>query len=326
MTSKNNSSKKITVIGAGAWGLSIASLIAENKHLVCIYERSILAAAKVNKYLISKKVPAIATTDFKSSVADAEFIFIVVPSDAVLSVFKLLLKEKIPQKTKVVICSKGLESQGLKLFSQSFEEHFPKNKLVVLSGPNFAGEVRDRLPTITSLASKDSKTSKEVAQILKNNHFSCVLSDDVVLAQIFGAIKNIFAIGCGIIDGLKLGENAKAALITKGSIEAAALASKLGGNPENFISPFGLGDLFLTCSSKKSRNNSLGVLIGSGKKIKEIVNSGQTFEGFKAADLMIKFAKKQKLELPICSSINQILQGNYNSKKIKEIIFKAITK
>lgn len=320
-----NMSKKIAVIGSGAWGLGLASLIASNKNLVHIFSRDVFEAAKANKILIKNKVSAIADANFSSTVKGAEFIFVVVPSDATSIIFKSLSKEKISPKTIIVVCSKGIDGKTLKLFSDSAKEILPQNNYAILSGPNFAGEIADGLPATTTIASPDKKTAQNIVKVLENDHFKPIISDDVVAAQIFGAIKNVFAIGCGIIEGLKIGENAKAALVLKGALEAAVLIEKLGGKPhEHFISPAGLGDLFLTCSSRKSRNNSLGFMIGSGKKVKEILASKTTFEGFSASELIIKFAKKYKVKLPLCETINQILQGNFSTKEIKKIISKAI--
>jgi glycerol-3-phosphate dehydrogenase (NAD(P)+) len=322
-TSKKFISKpsKVAVIGSGAWGFSIASLLARNGHNVFVLSRCEDEVKEINK----KHLNLAASTNFKLVVKDSGFIFLVVPSNAVLTVLKSLNKENISNNTKIVICSKGVDNKGLQLFSDCINQELPSNKYAILSGPNFASEVAKFMPTTTTIASFNNSHALEIVNLLKNNHFLPVISNDVISAQIFGAIKNILAIGCGIIDGLKLGQNAKAALITKGVLEASLLAEKLGGKPkENFISPCGIGDLFLTCSSKKSRNNSLGFLIGSGKKIKEILDSGKTFEGFNASGSMIKFANKHQVNLPLCKEINQILHGNFTTKEIKNIISNAI--
>ncbi len=316
---------KVAVIGSGAWGLAIAGLLARNGQVVMALSQYEVEAKEINKKYGQLAFPILASTNFKLVVEDSDFVFVVVPSDAVLSVLKSLVKEKISTKVKIIICSKGIDSKGLQLFSDCIKQELPNNNYAVLAGPNFAGEVAESLPTTTTIASPDKKSALEIVNLLKNDNFLPVISSDVVSTQIFGSIKNILAIGCGIIDGLKLGENAKAALIIEGILEASLLVKKLGGKPqESFISPCGLGDLFLTCSSKKSRNNSLGFLIGSGKKIEEILSNGTTFEGFKASESMIKFAKKHQIALPLCEKINQILHGNFNIREIKNIISNAI--
>lgn len=312
---------KVAVIGSGSWGLSIANLLTTNGYNVSIFSRHKEEVKEINK-----KYPNLTSSaNFKLVVKDSGFIFLVVPSDAVLNVLKSLDKENISNNTKIIICSKGIDNKNLQLFSDCVTQKLPNNKYAILSGPNFASEVAKFMPTTTTIASYNKAVAVEIINVLKNNNFLPVFSSDVISTQIFGSIKNILAIGCGIIDGLKLGQNAKAALITKGVLEASLLAEKLGGKPkENFISPCGLGDLFLTCSSKKSRNNSLGFMIGSGKNVKEILDSGKTFEGFNASGSMIKFAKKHQIALPLCEKINQILQGNFTIKEMKNIISNAI--
>ncbi|MES2677897.1 MAG: NAD(P)H-dependent glycerol-3-phosphate dehydrogenase [Pseudomonadota bacterium] len=324
---KNNSkqSSKVTIIGSGAWGLAIAELLARNNQKVFVFSQYKTEAENINEQYSHLTFPISSSNNLKLAIKDSDFIFIVVPSNAVLSVLKSLAQEKISHKTRIIICSKGIESKGLQLFSDCVQKELPKNNYAILSGPNFASEVTKLLPTTTNIASEDKKTALEIVDLLKNDNFLPIISSDVVSTQIFGSIKNILAIGCGIIDGLKLGENAKAALVLKGILEASLLIKKLGGKAEkSFISPSGLGDLFLTCSSKKSRNNSLGCLIGSGKNIKEILSSGKTFEGFHASKSMIQFAKKHQITLPLCEKINQILQGQFTTKEIKNIISNAI--
>ena len=323
---KTSRPSKVSIIGSGAWGMAIAKLLSGNGSKVNVFSQYEAEAKKLNKKYSRLTSPIIINNDF-DLVVDSDFIFIVVPSDAVLSVLKSLSKKKISNKIKMVICSKGIDSNGLQLFSDCVNQELPNNDYAILSGPNFASEVAKSLPTITTIASNNKKSALEIFNLLKNDNFLPVISSDVVATQIFGSVKNILAIGCGIIDGLKLGDNAKAALILNGILESSFLITKLGGNPKiNFISPCGLGDLFLTCSSKKSRNNSLGFLIGSGKKIEEILSSNKTFEGFKASQSMIKFAKKHQITLPLCEKINQILRGDFSIEEIRDIISKAVLK
>jgi glycerol-3-phosphate dehydrogenase (NAD(P)+) len=314
-------SAKVAVIGSGVWGLAISLLLARNGNLVNVLSQFEDEAKTINK----NHPELVASTDFKSTIKDCAFIFIVVPSNAVLSVLKTLAKEKISSQIKLTICTKGIDSKGLNLFSECTQNELPKNNYAILAGPNFAGEVADAMPTITTIASKNKKTALEVCGLLKNENFLPVPSSDIISAQIFGSIKNILAIGCGIVEGLNLGENSKAALVLKGALEAQILIKNLGGKPkENFVSPCGLGDLFLTCSSEKSRNNSLGVLIGKGKKVKEILSSKITYEGFNASESMIEFAKKHKTALPLCEKINHILHGDFSAKEIRSILSKAV--
>jgi glycerol-3-phosphate dehydrogenase (NAD(P)+) len=286
-----NSNKKVAIIGSGAWGCSIADLIAKNGFDVFLYVRD-----KLN-HKISKKVTI--TTDFSGSIEDANFIFI-------------------------VICSKGIETKTSKLFSQIIEKKLTNN-YAIFSGPNFASEVALEIPTITTIASKKKAVANHVCQLLKNDYFLPITSNDVITTEISGAIKNIIAIGCGIIDGVGFGDNTKAALVVNGSLEINALSKKIGGKTENILSPAGFGDLFLTCSSTKSRNYSLGLQIGKGIDAKKILSDKKkTYEGVAAAKSMISLAKKYKINLTACSAINKILSSDLNLKEIKQIIHQSI--
>lgn len=318
----SESHPKITIIGAGAWGCAIANLIGKNGYPVTLFSKNQDSIAL--KKISQKKVAY--CFDFKAAVTGADFLFVVVPSKVVSETLYKISQEKIVSKAIIVICSKGIADKDLKLFSQISEELLPQNNYAILSGPNFAEEVNQGLPTVTTIACKQESVATGVIKLLQNDHFLAITSHDVISAQIFGAVKNILAIGCGIIDGLKLGENAKAALILKGVTEMGLLIKKLGGE-FNFVSAAGLGDLFLTCSSSKSRNNSLGVAIGAGKKVKEILKENhKVYEGFDAAKAIVEFALKHQIDLPLCRSINQILQQDLTKEEIKEIIFKTILK
>lgn len=307
--------KKISIIGSGAWGCSIADLIAKNGFNTFLYVR------KEVDHAISSDVNI--SYSFAESVSGADFIFIVTPSDVVLEIISQLKSNK---KAIIVICSKGLENKSAKLFSQIIEEKLPNN-YAILSGPNFASEIALEIPTITTIASNKKAIAGKVCELFKNKYFSPIPSDDVITTQISGAMKNIIAIGCGIVDGLKFGDNSKAALVVKGVNEIHALSKKMGGKTENMLSAAGFGDIFLTCSSTQSRNYSLGFKIGSGENAKEILNQkNKTYEGAKAVKSVIKLAKKYKINLDLCSSIDKILSNNLSKEEVKKIIHQSIIK
>jgi glycerol-3-phosphate dehydrogenase (NAD(P)+) len=326
----SNKTAKISVIGAGAWGSAIANLLADNGNLVNIFVKEKSAAQEINQNHKSFKLPGIklldnifATDDFKVSVEDSDFIFIVVPSIAVEQIIKKLAQNKISSSAVLVLCSKGIEEKSGKLFSQIIAENL-ENNYAILSGPNFANEVALKLPTTTTIASSNKSAAQKITKLLQNNYFLPQISNDVITTQIAGAIKNILAIGCGIIEELKLGENAKAALLNQGINEITILAKKMGGKAHGLLTPAGFGDLFLTCSSKKSRNNSLGILIGQGKNPGEIMaDQNKVYEGAKAAKSIVKLAKNHKINLPVCFAINKILYQN-KAQNIKEIIHQSI--
>jgi len=214
-----------------------------------------------------------------------------------------------------VICSKGIETSSLSLLSDYFEKITGQKKYAVLSGPNFALEVALDVPTITSIASFDKKIANQIIKILNNDHFKAFYLKDPRTAEICGVVKNIIAIGCGIIDGLGLGANAKSALVVKGISEIQTLCKKIKASSD-LSNAAGFGDIFLTCSSSKSRNNSLGMLIAQGKSAEQ----KSTYEGIASAKAVAAMAKKLKLNLYLCELINEILSHKFSANQIRKKI------
>lgn len=319
---------KICLIGAGAWGLAIANTVAHNRNRISVYSNEEEVIQEVNKYHTSHRLPGVklstrikAKKDIPSTVKSAQFIFIVTPSQVVRDVLLQIKNCKISEKTIFITCSKGIDEKSLKLFSDLVEEVFPKNPHATISGPNFAIEVAKKLPSITTIASCDTKAAEKVVKLMKSNYFLPIISNDPVGAQIYGIVKNILAIGCGIIDGLKLGENAKAALLVRGMEETNNLVEKLGGNKSEFLSPAGFGDTFLTCSSRDSRNNSLGFLIGKGGNPKKILAEKNTvFEGAVSVKPIVALSKKLKVQMPICEMIFNVLYTKKANEDLEKII------
>lgn len=323
---------KISLIGAGAWGLAIANTVAHNRNKISVYSNEEEAIKEINQYHTTHRLHGVrlssritAEKDIPTTVKNAEFIFIVTPSQAVSQVLAEIKTSKITEKTIFITCSKGIDEHSLKLFSQIVEEQFPKNPHATISGPNFAVEVAKKLPSITTIASKDKKAAEKIYKLMASDYFLPVISTDVISAQICGIVKNILAIGCGIIEGLKLGENAKAALLVRGVEEINNLVEKLGGSREEFLSPAGFGDLFLTCSSRDSRNNSLGFLIGKGGNPKKILSDKNTvYEGANSVKSIVELAKKHKLKMPICEMVYNILYHKKAEHDLAKIIQKTI--
>lgn len=324
---------QISVIGSGAWGSAISNLIAKNSFPVSLSTNHKKSAEEINQKHTNKKyLPKIKLSDNISAVVGllekdlkkSDLIFIVTPSNTVEKILKKIAGFKLSEEVGFVICSKGLDHQKLKLFSQIFEQVLPGKKYAILSGPNFATEVANEVPTVTTIASKDKKFAARVISVLQNDYFCAEICDDPVTTEIAGVMKNIIAIGCGIIDGLNLGQNAKAALVNKGIGEILLLCKKLKGKGD-LNNAAGFGDIFLTCSSAKSRNNSLGHEIAKGKNYAEISkNSKKTFEGAISAKSIVKLAKKLKLRLILSEKINEILNKQFSPEEIKSIITKAI--
>jgi glycerol-3-phosphate dehydrogenase (NAD(P)+) len=269
--------------------------------------------------ILSKNLRA--TLDLAGEIADADYIFIVAPSKAFTKLLLEISKLNVKKSCGFVICTKGLDHKNLKFFHQIFEEILPQKKYAILSGPNFAAEVASENLTVTTIASKNKIFAKKIVTILQNNYFKAEIFDDVVTAEICGVMKNIIAIGCGIVDGLGLGQNAKASVVCKGVAEILMLCKKLRAKP-NLHSAAGFGDIFLTCSTTKSRNNSLGFAIARG----ENYQIDKTYEGVLAASSISKLAKKLRLKLDLCEVINEILQKKFSCQEISTKITKAIHK
>lgn len=324
--------KKIIVIGAGAWGTAIASLLAKNSHQVFLSANNQEVIDEINhkntnhKFLpgarLSNKITAIA--DFSEEIKTANLVFIVIPSTGAAPLFEKISQLKINKNCGFVICSKGVEQKSLTLLIDAFSQITKIENCAVLSGPNFAIEVANQVPTITTIASKNKALASKVIAALNNDYFQAKYFADPRTLEICGIVKNIIAIGCGIIDGLELGVNAKAALVMKGVEEIQTLCKKFKASVA-IDNAAGFGDIFLTCSSSKSRNNSLGSMLAQGKTYKEISKTiGKTYEGASSAAAISAIAKKLKLKLDLCEQINEILLKKHSSKQIKEKIVTAI--
>jgi glycerol-3-phosphate dehydrogenase (NAD(P)+) len=208
----------------------------------------------------------------------------------------------------IVICAKGIDETNAKLVSEVVAEVMPGRALAVLSGPSFAIEVARDWPAALTLASADKEIGERIVETLASRHFRLYLSDDIIGAQIGGAIKNVLAVACGIVAGRGLGDNARAALITRGLAEMTRLGLALGAKAETLAGLSGLGDLVLTCSSLQSRNMSLGAALGKGQKLEDILASRMSVtEGVATAAAALALAKKHGVEMPIVTAVDAIL-------------------
>lgn len=325
-------SLKILVIGAGSWGTAIANLLAKNSNQVFLSANRSDIVEEVNqknsneRFLpavkLSNKIKAI--EGFSEEIKTVDLVFIVTPSSAATEVFSKIAKIKISKKCGFVICSKGFEHNSLMLLSDYFQKISGNKNYAVLSGPNFALEVANEEPTITTIASYNKKLAQKIIDALSNNNFQAHYFKDPRTAEICGIVKNVIAIGCGIIDGLGLGVNAKSAVVMKGISEIQLLCKKMKASTD-IVNAAGFGDIFLTCSSTKSRNNSLGLMLAKGKSYSQIVKeTHQTYEGEFSAGAVCEIAKKLKLQLDLCEEINQILTRKHSPSKIRTIISKSI--
>ncbi len=337
------SKEKILVIGAGAWGSALANLLAKNSYEVFLSSNSAEIAKEISskntnqKFLpdikLSSKIKAKENflENFSEKMSSIDSIFIVVPSHAAKEVFTqistLNSQNKISKNCKFVICSKGFENQSLLLLGDAFKEVSGIKNYCVLSGPNFAIEVAKNLPTITTIASEDKNLADKIITLLNNKHFKAIYFNDPRTVEICGIVKNIIAIGCGIVEGLELGANVKSALIVKGIEEVQILCNAVKASTD-LAHAAGFGDIFLTCSSLKSRNNTLGTMLAKGKTYEEISQeTKKTYEGKFSAQNLSLVAKQKKVELTLCDTIHKILSKTsapFSSQQIQKEIIKAI--
>lgn len=305
---------KIMVIGGGAWGTALAAMSARSGREVLIWAREADVVTSINEahenksFLPDVSLPtALKATGDLSQAADMDMILMVVPAQFVRAT-ALDLKPHLKESTPIILCAKGIEQTTSKLMNEVVSEVLPKSPLVVLSGPTFAREVALDMPSAVTIASKYQQIAQNVADTLGQPTFRPYLSRDVIGAEVGGAVKNVLAVACGIVAGLDLGENARAALITRGLAEMVRFGEALGAKRETMMGLCGLGDLILTCSSTQSRNMSLGMALGQGKNVSGIMTGRKTVaEGYHTAGILAEIAARENIEMPIAGAVNEIL-------------------
>ncbi|HPA40084.1 MAG TPA: NAD(P)H-dependent glycerol-3-phosphate dehydrogenase [Phenylobacterium sp.] len=304
------------VIGGGAWGTALAQVCARAGLSVTLWAREAEVVETVNAshentlFLSGVALdPRITATDQMADLGACDLILAVAPAQHLRSVLASLAAVARPG-LPVVLCAKGVEQGSLKLMTEVAAEAIPQAQIAVLSGPSFAGEVASGLPTAVTLACADEALGRALAETLATPTFRPYLADDLLGAEIGGAVKNVLAIACGIVEGRGLGRSAHAALITRGFAEMTRMAVALGGRPETVAGLCGLGDLVLTCSSPQSRNMSVGLALGQGQTL-EAALSGKlsVAEGVASAPAVRALAAKLGVEAPICEAVAAILAG-----------------
>ena len=306
---------RIAVIGAGAWGTALAAVARRAGRDVRLWAREPEVVTAINErhensvYLAGIELdPAItATSDIEDAVNGAEAVLLVTPAQHSRAV-AVELAAHVPPSVPTLICSKGIEEGTGKLMSEVLAELAPGRAVGVLSGPTFAGEVARGLPTAITLASDAEGLGRSLVKALGSTTFRPYWSPDVIGAQIGGAVKNVLAIACGIVEGRKLGDNARAALITRGLAEIVRLGLAKGARTETLFGLSGLGDLALTCTGAQSRNMSLGMALGAGETLEAILGQRNTVaEGVYTAASVTALAGRLGVEMPIASAVNAIL-------------------
>lgn len=304
------------VIGGGAWGTALAQVCARAGLKVTLWAREAEVVAGVRSahenplFLPGVSLdPAIGATGDLADLAACDLVLVVAPAQhlrAVLTDFARAMRPGLP----LVLCAKGVEQGSLKLMTEVAAEAAPQAAIAVLSGPSFAGEVARGLPTAVTLACADEALGQKLARTLATPNFRPYVTDDMLGAEIGGAVKNVLAIACGVVEGRGLGRSAHAALITRGFAEMTRMAVALGGRPETVAGLCGLGDLVLTCSSPQSRNMSVGLALGRGETL-EAALSGKlsVAEGVASAPAVRALAAKLGVEAPISEAVAAILAG-----------------
>ncbi len=307
--------KKITVIGAGGWGTALASVLAKNGNSVNLWTHEVNVIDEVNNkrtnstYLPNIEIHKnITATNSKESIAESDILINAVPTKFIRSLYHDI---NVDISNKILInASKGIEQSTSFRISQIFNDacRVDFKNYVALTGPSHAEEVIKDVPTTVIAASIDHDKAVLVQELLSTPTFRIYTSDDLIGAEIGGAIKNVIAIAAGIIDGLAMGDNTKAALITRGLAEMSRVGDEMGANIRTFSGLSGLGDLFVTCNSAHSRNRSVGERIGKGEKYADIARSMKMIaEGVFTTKAVVELCEKLEVEMPIADQINNIL-------------------
>lgn len=312
--------KKIAILGSGGWGLALARVCARLDHDVTVWSAfkdeidTIIRTGELRAKLPGVQIPkSVHLTDDISCAAGKDIVLVGIPSKFVRSVC-LQAKPYIDKSSIIVSSSKGIEDKTLMRMSEIIKEIYPDNTVAVLSGPSHAEELGREMPTAVAVASSDIEAAKLIQQTFSDEVLRIYTGTDVVGCEIGGAIKNVIALCCGVIEGLGYGDNTKAALMTRGLNEIMRLGVAMGGRQDTFFGLAGMGDLVVTCTSMHSRNYRAGILIGQGTSPQTAVQIVGTVEGYACAYAAKELSEKFGVNMPITGQINQILFEGKNPK------------
>ena len=309
----NQEPYKIGVLGGGAWGTALAVSSASKGANVQLWAREAEVAEALSRgdgnplFLRGLDLPKLNASTELEDMSGSDAILAVVPAQFARTVFDDL-KPHIDIGTPILLCAKGIERQTLSLQTDVLRDAIPQAVPAVLSGPSFAADVARQLPTAVTLACESEDLGRHLMDMIGQPSFRPYWSSDLIGAEVGGAVKNVLAIACGIVEGLALGKSAHAALIARGFAEMTRLGVALGGRAETLAGLCGLGDLVLTCSSTQSRNMSFGKALGEGRRAAEILAERRAVtEGVATAPAMVQLALRAGVEMPICSAVDDIL-------------------
>jgi len=316
----------VSVLGAGSWGTALAIILANNGHQVTMWEYNKHYVKDLKKHYENKvflpgiKIPTEIeiTNSLKDAATERHMIVIAIPTQFVRSVLKQMKKFSFKNTTFVSV-SKGIEKGTLLTVNHIIadELNVDDDAIGVLSGPSHAEEVSRKIPTAVVAASSSLETATEIQSAFVNSYFRVYSSTDVVGVELGGALKNVIAVGAGIIDGAKFGDNTKAAIMTRGIAEISRLGVELGAKPETFSGLSGMGDLIVTCMSRHSRNRYVGEQIGMGKKLPEVLKSmTMVAEGVETCKSVHQLAAKHQIDVPIANAVYNILFNEKDPIKV----------
>lgn len=321
----------ISIIGAGSWGIALASLLHKNGHRITVWSAireeidMLLREHEHKEKLPGVKLPEdmVFTVDLESAIKGKDVLVLAVPSSYTRSTSRNM-REYVQDGQIVVNVAKGIEEQSLLTLSQIIEEEIPQAKVAVLSGPSHAEEVGRGLPTTIVVGAREKETAEYLQNIFMNEVFRVYISPDVLGIELGAALKNVVALAAGIADGLGYGDNTKAALITRGITEIARLGTAMGGRFETFCGLTGIGDLIVTCASMHSRNRRAGILIGKGYSMEEAMKEVKmVVEGVYSAKAAMSLARKYGVQIPIIEQVNAILfDGKEAGDAVKELMIR----
>jgi glycerol-3-phosphate dehydrogenase (NAD(P)+) len=315
---------KLGIIGGGAWGTALAQVASAGGRETLIWAMESEVVSSINERhenpVFLPGIPlgaSIRATGDLADLADCDALLVVTPAQHMRAVL-----EQAPAADKpLILCAKGIEEQSGRLLHEIAKHACPTAPIAVLSGPTFAHEVARGLPTAVTLAAEDFSLAERLRERIARPTFRIYISDDVVGAEIGGAVKNVLAIACGVVEGRGLGQNARAALIARGFAELRRFGMAFGAKQETLSGLAGLGDLFVTCSSTSSRNYSLGVGIGEGRAAAELLSSRKTVaEGAFTAPVLARLAREKGVEMPIVEAVDALLSGCANVDEVLDAL------
>ena len=314
----------VAVIGGGAWGTALAQVAAAGGQPTLLWAREPEVVESVNRahenalFLAGSKLnPKIRATADLDEIADCGMWLVATPAQHMRSVLEQAPSSGVP----MVLCSKGIEEKSGQLLHQVASDVRPGAPVAVLSGPTFAHEVAAGLPTAVTVAADDGQLAEQLRSRLARPAFRIYVTDDVAGAEIGGAVKNVLAIACGVVEGRGLGQNARAALIGRGFAEMTRFGTALGARRDTLAGLSGLGDLVLTCSSTSSRNYSLGIGLGQGRSAADLMKDRRTVaEGAFTAPVLARLASERGIDMPIVAAVDRLLSGGAVDSVLEELL------